>query len=1242
MPGRNKPILIDHLRHGAEFQLRRIWRTLPPEQRKKLRSALHPADTAKVTRAVTGQGMPGIPLGPPRLAIVVAVTQPQQDVASTLRNLVSQSFGSLEIHIVDITPGSIAQIVAEQYATRDHRIHFHAVSAPSYGAAFEYGVAMSKAPLLLMLTAGDVLKDDGLRCVVNALRENESDFAAGTVGLRKGSKFVVGAAQTALHTSSSHATSIEEIPELLQDGFLSNKVFTRTFWVNELSAIPTAGKHWQHQVLQTAYVRASTFSLVGNNLCNVTGDVGAIQPSREELCSLADVVERVDRTLALDQLFRDEISISLYRQWITYELGEALFPYYEVIPRGNDAYWESIIEGVGRLGSAELLHWEEIRLHNRLILAAVLGQNRHDATAICVSRSDLGSSFATRYEDGELVAVPAYLDELHDRPARSLLVCQPVDLRLVSVLNQFNWIEDGRLEIGGFAYISSVDPLAGDLQIEAFLVDQHGSSVIPLDIKRHQDHRIDWEANDNWTSYAASGFSAVINYHQLLEGHAPDIGTWSVRIRLKAFDRELEGSILKRDLAGATGTLPIAQMMNNTRLAVEFRPAEGLTFVRVAPTYTASSIELDGRTLRLTVNAHSAPLAAKIIVECSKLGLRRTATCVDVRGDTADYEIVFPRLSADAAPRAEHQWQVLLDSGYKSPQPIAWDGDSDALGGSVDSRRRLRARLTGYGYLRFEERKFRIIADNISISTDERSILLEGTADFTALHLPRLILSSGKAVIAAEDVALDVRANSGSNRFFARFPLSPGQWQSDDLAPEAGAYSIRYVPPKAEDTAAYWIPVDNSLQQALPLRIKAANLEVGITRTAVAGALTVHLRPPLEADEIGRYNQRVLREGIQADQRPLQDSVLFMCFGGRRATDSTRRILEEFQRRQVEKPMYWAIADYSVPVPDGAQPVLIGSRRWYELLAEAATLINNNNFPYYFRKRPGQTYIQTWHGTPLKKLGNDVASTNFSLSYWNLMWREATYWDALLAQNDYAAEVLANCFGFEGPVVSEGYPRNDSLNSPDIDETRSGIREKLGIPADKTAILYAPTWRDDGKNASKQYEMVTYLDFEKAQNQLGDDYVLLLRGHHNIASQRQTASNKFVVDVTEYPEVNDLYIAADILVNDYSSVMFDFCVTGKPILFLTPDIAQYRDSTRGFYFDLEELAPGPLLSTTEEVVQAIKKISVVERKYATAYTAFVEKFAPRCDGNATSRVFDAIWQGGASSESVLSVTGSSS
>ncbi|MHA7180891.1 bifunctional glycosyltransferase/CDP-glycerol:glycerophosphate glycerophosphotransferase [Arthrobacter sp. MDB2-24] len=1210
------------LRKTAENQLRKVWRSLPAEQRTQLREAVHPADVAKVTRTATTA--PALPTVKPVVSVVVVVEGADQSLDATLRSIVSQKTVPLEVLVLDITGEAGVARIAEGYVKRDTRIRFQADAGLTGQAAKLAGADTTKAPYLTMITAGDVLEKGSIDAAVKVLKASQSDFAVGTVGVQKAAKFVTPGFQAQLHTSEVQTLDLDSAPAVLQDTFLSNKVFTRSFWKRALATISPLGRYWQHELVQTAYLRAATFDLLPHKYCNAVSDTAAISLAREVICRRDTLQDRLDRTISLERAYRESATPVAYRAWLTHELAYALFPYYEVVPRTDDVFWTLIRTSIQGFTPTATIAWDEVRLHNRLILSAVLSDSRQDVVRICVSRSDLGSSFGTVFTDGTLHAAPPYLAELDTRPDAALLVCQPVDLRVVSVLNEHEWLDDGTLRIGGFAYISSIDPDTGAFEIEASLVDEHGSEVAPLILERHTDPRIDWDANDNWTSYASSGFQTVIDPAWLLNSDQENINTWSVKLVLRAYDRELEARITKRDLTGATGRLAVGPMMGDERLAVEVNGASGLTLVRVRPMYTTSSMSLDGRTLTMTVQAHSAPLAAKITIECTKLGLSRTATCTDVRGNTADYSITIPRLGPDASPRVEHQWQVRLESGFKTAQPIAWEQDTVALEEAINPARRLRAKLTGYGFIALEERKFRIEATGFSLSEDRRVVTLEGTADFVTIHAPKFVLSSGKSVLVADDVSLDVRTNYGSNRFSARFTLPADPWSVGEVMPEAGAYSVRYMPLKSEDALGYWIPVSRGMHASLPARIRAEAIEIGLSRTAVAGALTVHLRSPLAPDEIGRFNQQKIRTEVEAARRPLRDAVLYMCFGGKRATDSTRRILEEFQRRGSDLDMYWAIADYSVQVPEGTTPVLIGSRIWYQLLSEARTLVNNNNFPFYFRKRDGQTYIQTWHGTPLKKLGNDVAATNFSLSYWNLMWREATYWDALLAQNDYAAEVLANCFGFDGQVIVEGYPRNDSLRSIDADARRARVRELLAIPEGKTAILYAPTWRDDAKNASKQYELVTYLDFEKAQKQLGDDYVLLLRGHHNIAGQRQTAGNKFVIDVTEYPEVNDLYLAADVLVNDYSSVMFDFCVTGKPIIFLTPDIAQYRDSTRGFYFDLEEQAPGPLLTTTPEVVNAIKSLPSIQMRYADRYQAFVDTYAPMCDGSATERVVDLL------------------
>lgn len=1189
----------------------------------------HPASLAKLQR--TAAAKPVAPLQRAQLAVIVLLSDDAGDPAATLRSLVGQEPAALEIIVVDTSPAGPGQGQVREFAKRDGRVKYLALAGSSEETARSQAVAQSRAPYLMFLTAGDVVEKASLDPMFRSLRQTGSSFAVGMTGIAKGKTSSTPAWQRDIHAEPRPAATVSELPGIFRDGALGNKVFGRDFWTSATADIATGRAHWQYEAVPTLYFRAESFDVLDLKVVNTSADASVRPLARELLCQMEYLDDRLTRLDSLAARLRPALAPEVYRQVLSQELGNGLFRFYEVVPRTDQAYWDRLHSTVSRLSEGLELVWDGIRIHNRLILSAVLADRREDVVRICNHRSDYSSSFPTQVTGSALLAQPQYLAELSEYDPE-LLQCREIDLRFVSKLTRFAWQADGRLEIGGHAYVSSVDPGEGNLSVRAALVNAGGGATVPLEVQRHTDQSIDWETNDNWTSYADAGFRTIIDPAVMLEGPGSEgPSEWHVLLTVTAGGRTFEAPLTRRDANGSTGTLPVGPLLESSRMAVEMRPATtGLTFVPVKPLYVATSLELTGRTLKLSVEAHSAPVAAKVSLESLKFGIRATATCLSVDGARALYVIVVPELAAVAAATAEYEWQLRLDSGFKTPQPVAWPEGSSELEAMSDQTRSLRLGLTGYGFVTLKERRTRVIASTVEVSADQRTLRIEGTADLPVIHAPRFVLSSGKAVIPATDAALTVRTNDGSNAFTADFLLPQNPWDGEEVMPEAGAYSVRFVPPGVADHQGYWIPASSGLQAQMPRRIAADRVEVGVSRTPKSAALTIHLRPPLAADEVGRFSQQVLRTPVTVGgETELKDAILFMCFGGRRATDSPRRLLEEFQRRGSRWPMYWAVADFAVPVPAGTEPVLIGSRRWYQLLTESRILINNNNFPFYFRKREGQVYIQTWHGTPLKKLGNDVARTNFSLSYWNLMWREADYWDALLAQNDYAAGVLAKCFGFDGRVVADGYPRNDSLTRERMEQDRPALRRRLGIPAGKTAILYAPTWRDDAKNASRQYEMVTYLDFEKAKQQLGDDYVLLLRGHHNIAGQRQTAANEFVIDVTEYPEVNDLYTAADILVNDYSSVMFDFCVTGKPIIFLTPDIAQYRDETRGFYFDLEEQAPGPLHNTTEEVVRSIKNISSVSRRYAAKYAAFVQMFAPYCDGDATSRVFDALWPDGA-------------
>jgi CDP-glycerol glycerophosphotransferase len=337
--------------------------------------------------------------------------------------------------------------------------------------------------------------------------------------------------------------------------------------------------------------------------------------------------------------------------------------------------------------------------------------------------------------------------------------------------------------------------------------------------------------------------------------------------------------------------------------------------------------------------------------------------------------------------------------------------------------------------------------------------------------------------------------------------------------------------------------------------------------------------------------------------------VLFESWHGARS-DNPRAISEALRARRPDLAQQWATAEAGAPS---------NSRRYLEALGRARYLVTNLSMPDYFRKKRGVTYLQTWHGTPLKRIAYDIERPSFPDRELFLarLDRDIAKWDVLVSPNRFSTEVFRRAFRYEGRIIETGYPRNDVLSAPDADAIGADVRRRLGVPEAARAILYAPTWRDNAKFALE-------LDLGRLTSELEDD-VLLLRAHSLVADTVGEDLGPRVVNVSNYPDIRDLYLAADVLLTDYSSAMFDFAVTGKPMLFYTYDLAEYRDEVRGFYFDFEREAPGPLLATTAEVCEALRELAGVERHHADGYARFVERFCSLEDGRASERVVDAVF-----------------
>ena len=314
----------------------------------------------------------------------------------------------------------------------------------------------------------------------------------------------------------------------------------------------------------------------------------------------------------------------------------------------------------------------------------------------------------------------------------------------------------------------------------------------------------------------------------------------------------------------------------------------------------------------------------------------------------------------------------------------------------------------------------------------------------------------------------------------------------------------------------------------------------------------------------------------------------------------------------------------------GATIVAWGTSEFRRAYARAGTWVTNSVLPNFLQPRPSQTYVQTWHGTPLKRLGCDInpeVSANAMYSAKNMHDRyrnEGARLTWLLSPSRYATEKFASAFdlvatGRTEVIVEEGYPRNDSLHTfgpEDVERARA----RFGIPEGKKVVLYAPTWRDNQHSSGVGYTYEAQADFDALRVALGDDYVILFRAHYFIASSFDFAAyDGFVVDVSRIDDINDLYIVSDMLVTDYSSVFFDYANLGRPIVFYMYDLEHYAGEIRGFYLDLAEL-PGPIVRTNAELIDAVRDAEHEFQVDAAKLAAFRARFTNLDDGHASERV----------------------
>ncbi|WP_394433537.1 bifunctional glycosyltransferase/CDP-glycerol:glycerophosphate glycerophosphotransferase [Streptomyces sp. SGAir0957] len=380
-----------------------------------------------------------------------------------------------------------------------------------------------------------------------------------------------------------------------------------------------------------------------------------------------------------------------------------------------------------------------------------------------------------------------------------------------------------------------------------------------------------------------------------------------------------------------------------------------------------------------------------------------------------------------------------------------------------------------------------------------------------------------------------------------------------------------------------------------------------------------------------KLRSRVMRAAYRSDLRTARldpDLAVYGAYWNRGVSCNPAAIHAAARRIAPHvKGVFVVSSRHEERVPEGVPYVIEGSRRYWQTMATAKYLVNNSSFPGGFTKRPGQVYLQTHHGTPLKKMGLDqrrYPAGTHGISFAKVL-AHTDQWDYSLSANPHSTQVWERVYPSAAYAPLElGYPRNDVFFTTGDDEVRS-LRRELGIADGRRALLYAPTHRDYQKG------FLPRLDLPRFADALGDDHVILVRAHYFYGAEAGLVdAHPRLIDVTGHPRVEDLCLAADALVTDYSSVMFDYACLDRPLVVYAPDWQAYR-LARGTYFDLLSGlpgdTPGAVATTEEELVSLFRDGGFDTAATTRLRAAFRERFCAYDDGGAADRVVRRLFLG---------------
>ncbi|MDQ0269120.1 bifunctional glycosyltransferase/CDP-glycerol:glycerophosphate glycerophosphotransferase [Cytobacillus purgationiresistens] len=1169
----------------------------------------------------------------PKVSVIVPVYNVERYLEECLDSLVSQTLTEIEVIMVNDGSTDSSGKIMDEYAAEYPNFKAYHKANGGLGHARNYGVPFASGEYLVFIDSDDYVTRNAYRKMYETALETGSDIVIGNVKRFNSTKEFASGLHKKVFKETILNTHITKNPELLYDTTAWNKLFKKSFWDKHQFKFPEGILYEDLPVTIPAHFLSSSTDVLEDVIYFWRARDGGDKSITQQRNVLVNFTDRLKVLRMVDAFFdkrdiQDELrankdykALSLDILLYLNELDKVDDTFMDVFFDEVSAYLEDVSpQTIDRLNAIDRLKYHFIKQGNKEKLLEILHFQKTKMKNIKVIKK--GSDYYGDYP---------YRAELPEELYKMTDELQPV-MKIESVL----W-QDSKLIVNGYNYISKVDmKKKGLVSLNAYLLNPE--TMEKVEVPAEMAMRKDITFKKGIRISKRRPLKRLYNYD------------WSgYEVEIDFTDPKVIGL--------GKGRLELWFTLKVDNIEREFRAGNPVAGKKPRPSYnTGLGQRIFPKYNRAWNFVIQADVLSSVIDEVATKGNLLTIKGQSVY-DLAEIQFVLVNYS-----KGEKKYYPLSSSSVKK-QGIDLVANEFEVTVPIDSLYDEESRNEWISYIEFEEelmpltvpnyieksstpygqREFHIQASpagNLALNFRQIAPYLEETRFIdNQLYLKTKINQSffgGLEKI--DEVRLYLKHASNGNEYVIPYKTYDDEASSNrffegnvNLLSDTGIALFEVGTWRAYmEISGFW---DEEFQ-VIKKRVMVDKSRYDFEENIASGIKLVPFRTTHDGFSIksvlhwdwierGPRRQEIIRKVLYPLMRLLpmnKKTVVFESFWNKSYSDNPRAIYEEMEQSGMDYNYVWFFNNENTEVNGRAKSIRKNSWKYYYYLATAKYFVNNVNFPDFYEKRNGAVEVQTLHGTPLKTMGIDVPGEVDTEAKMNNLLRRCGRWDYLISTSDYVTDLTRRCFVYKNEMLEVGFPRNDKLFREDNADRITQLKVELGIPLDKKIVLYAPTWR-----VKKNFKLE--LDLQRMQEELREDYVVLLRLHYLVGNSIDVSLFKgFAYNFSTYSDIQDLYLVSDALITDYSSVMFDYAILNRPMIFFTYDLELYRDQLRGMYIDFEKEAPGPLDRTTEDIIESIKGLNQHQEKYDEKMDKFRQTYCQFDDGQASKNVIKQVFK----------------